>query len=95
MRNEVVEVLSDRTNAVVLRHPGRAFPGVLVQGDSLHGLCQRADSACEKTGRDDPGFDDLNSLRNALQSLLTHYKATLAEHNIALPFSEEPLRGRG
>jgi hypothetical protein len=32
MRTENVEILSDKSNAAVLRHPDRVFPGVLVQG---------------------------------------------------------------
>lgn len=89
MRSETVEILSDQSNAAVMRHPERAFPGVLVQGDSLYVLCQRADAACKEVGRGKPGFGELNDLRNALWSYLNHYKATLLEHRIALPFSEQ------
>jgi hypothetical protein len=88
MRSGSVEILSDKSNAAVLRHPGRAVPGVLVQGDSLYVLCQRADLACKEVGRGAPGYDELNDLRNTLWLYLNHYKATLMEHGIALPFSE-------
>lgn len=91
MRIENVEIYSDRTNAIVLRHPGRVFPGALIQGDTLYGLCQRADLACQEIGRGAPGYDSANDLRNALWGLLNHYKAALAEHGIPLPFSEQPL----
>ena len=90
MRVEDVEIFSDLTNAAVMRHPGRNFPGVLLQGDSLYILCQLADQACQQTGRGSPGFAEANELRNMLWSYLNHYKATLAEHKIALPFSEQP-----
>ena len=89
MRSENVEILSDQINAAIMRHPDRAFPGVLVQGDSLYTLCYRADLACREVGRGKPGFNELNDLRNALWSYLNHYKATLLEHDIALPFSED------
>ena len=88
MRRENVEIFSDRTNAAAIRHPGRALPGVLVQGDNLHALCWRADLACEKIGRGASGYDEANDLRNALWSYLSHYKVTLAEHELELPFSE-------
>ncbi|NIX76544.1 DUF6959 family protein [Microvirga terricola] len=91
MRIESVEIFSDRTNAAVMRHPGRAFPGVLVQGDSLHILCQQADAACKEIGRDAPGYEDLNDLRDTLRSYLNHYKATLAEYGMKLPFYEPKL----
>lgn len=46
MHTADVEIYSDQTNAAVLRHPGRRFPGLLVQGDSLYALCVQADDAC-------------------------------------------------
>ena len=87
-RTEKVEILSDQSNAAIMRHPGRAFPGVLVQGDSLATLCQQADLACNQVGRGNPGFAELNELRNLLWTYLTHYKATLVEHDMPLPFSD-------
>jgi hypothetical protein len=92
MHVEQIEIYSDTTNAAILRHPGRRFPGVLVQGDTLWTLCYRIDAACAHLrGQLDPqGFDELNEVRNALWSFLTHYKIVLGEHNIPLPFSEIP-----
>lgn len=90
MRQETVEIFSDQTNAAVIRHPGRRFPGVLVQGDTLYGLCQRADVTCREVPRGTSGYDEANELRNALWGLLNHYKVVLGEHDIALPFSEQP-----
>ena len=89
MRQETVEIFSDQTNAAIIRHPGRRFPGVLVQGDTLYGLCQRADVVCEEVRRGTPGYDEANEMRNALWGLLNHYKVVLGEHDIALPFSEQ------
>jgi hypothetical protein len=90
MRIDDVEIFSDQTNVAVMRYPGRAFPGVLVQGDALYALCQRADRACKEVGRGTPGYGEVNDLRNTLWSYLNHYKATLTEHRIKFPFSEQP-----
>jgi hypothetical protein len=89
---ELVEIYSDATNAAVMRHPGRKFPGVLVQGDTLHSMCQTADSACAagKQKLSPEQFLELNQLRNHLQSLLSHFKAVLGEHGVPLPFSDRP-----
>ena len=38
MKLSEVEIYSDATNMAVMRHPSRNFPGVLIQGDSLHRL---------------------------------------------------------
>jgi hypothetical protein len=90
MYEEQVEIYSDRTNAVVLRHHGRKHPGVLVQGDALFTLFQRADAACE-AGRGvlpDGVYDELADLRDALLAYLDHYRTVLGEHGLILPFYE-------
>jgi hypothetical protein len=93
MRVEQVEIYSDQTNRAVLRHPGRHFPGILIQGDNLYSLCQRADLICLETKEtvDDGTYQDIDWLRNALWSYLAHYKTVLNEHGISMPFSEQPL----
>jgi hypothetical protein len=60
-----------------MRHPGRRFPGVLIQAGTLNSLCVSADQVCALIGRESPGFDEVNDLRNALWSALNHYKAVL------------------
>ncbi len=86
MRTETVEIYSDKTNRAVMRHPGRNFPGVLIQGDTLFNLCIMADEACAKAGSN----EDMERLRDALWDLLLHYKIVLGEHDIRLPFDERP-----
>jgi hypothetical protein len=92
MHIDPVEIYSDATNAAVMRHPGRRFPGVLVQGDTLSSLCSTADLICA-SGRqqlDSDTYEELNDLRNHLWSFLLHYKIVLGEHDIPLPFSDRP-----
>lgn len=91
MRTETVEIYSDQTNAAVIRHPDRRFPGVLIQGDSLYSICVQADDAClaAKDQLRSDEYAELNNLRNSLWSYLNHYKSILGEHQIPLPFSEE------
>jgi hypothetical protein len=90
MHTESVEIYSDATNAAVMRHPGRKFAGVLIQGDTLYSLCVSADSACAvaRGVLSEHDFESLSEVRNYLWSLLTHYKSVLDEHKIGLPFSE-------
>ena len=85
-----VEIYSDQSNATVMRHPDRRFPGVLVQGDSLYSLCAQADDACivARDKLDSDAYGELNELRNVLWGYLNHYKSVLDEHQIRLPFSE-------
>jgi len=51
LRIEQVEIYSDASNMAIMRHPGRRFPGMLIQGDSLHNLCQAVESLCSGLGK--------------------------------------------
>src|SRR5262249_26163952 len=90
MRIDPVDIFSDETNAAVMRHPDRHFPGLLIQGDSLYLLCRRADRLCQTIRRGSPAFEGANKLWNILQQYLSHYKMVLGKHEIPLPFSETP-----
>jgi len=87
-----VEIYSDEINLVVL-NSGRVFPGILIQGDDLHGLCYLADKACGdlKNKNYNKAFREMNELRNRLRERLSHYKKVLVEHEIRMPFNETPL----
>lgn len=88
MHIEPVEIYSDASNAAVMRHPGRRFPGVLVQGDSLSSLvAQVADISGRAEGLDDDLRDELNDVLEKLQRLLAHYERTLLQHGLDLPFA--------
>jgi hypothetical protein len=86
MRVESVEIYSDQSNMPVIRHPGRRFPGLLVQGDTLHALCAQAAQVLS-AGPD--SLDELRDLHSKLLGMLAHYKAVLHEHKVDLPFREE------
>jgi hypothetical protein len=89
---EPIEIYSDRTNAAILRHPGRRFPGVLIQGDTLYTLCRRLDKICrEARSHVDPEtYEECNDLRDQMREYLNHYKTVLYEHGLPLPFNEIP-----
>ncbi|MES9520034.1 DUF6959 family protein [Streptomyces capoamus] len=88
MEHIEAELLTDGGNDAVVRLPGRRFPGLLLQGDSLHilrGDVAEVAGACERgdlTGaRDSAGL-----LLETLDTLLTRYATALQEHDIPLPY---------
>ena len=89
MKIESVEIYSDASNMAVVKHPGRAFPGMLVQGDTLHTMVASlryviGNADClgeEPAGR-------LGEVAERLEEMLTHYRAVLVAHQIPLPFSD-------
>jgi hypothetical protein len=87
MRIEQVEIYSDATNAAMMRHPGRQFPGLVIQGDTLNGLCQQMDQVCKLIGRGSEAHEEANEVRNHLWALRNHYVGVLDAHGIKLPFA--------
>jgi hypothetical protein len=90
VRIESVEIYSDATNVAILKHPGRRFPGVLLQGDTLHEMLRKAarvNAAASDLLPEDERYE-LAELHEHLAELVAHYKRTLAEHNLPLPFAE-------
>ena len=90
MKIEPVEIYSDASNFAVMRHPGRRFPGALIQGDSLHLLCTTAEAAenALQSGNAAAAGDYLNELSGALRARLDHYVQVLGEHDQNLPFND-------
>ena len=76
---ENVRLLDGTTNAAIVQLPGRRFPGLVIQGDTLHELLRVAVS-------DDD--DALVSLRDDLARFVDHYRRVLDREGIALPWSE-------
>jgi len=89
MHIQEVEIFSDASNATVLRHPGRQFPGCLVQGDSLHILLTSLAIVQSEAGSlSEEAAGELADVVERLSDLMAHYRATLSLHNIALPFHD-------
>ncbi len=87
MRKEDVEIYSDATNMAVMRLPGRRFPGVLIQGDTLSGIVQELGEVLfEKSRLSEDTAIGLDALYELLSGMLKHYSAVLDEHGTKLPF---------
>ncbi|MFD6294062.1 DUF6959 family protein [Streptomyces sp. NPDC060235] len=88
MERVEAELFTDGGNNAVVRLPGRRFPGVLIQGDSLSIL--RSDlaelvEACEQGDVAEP-CETARLLLADLDALLTRYSAALDAHEIPRPY---------
>lgn len=91
MRTKEVEVYSDTTNAAVLRHPDRKFPGCLIQGDTLNGLAQSIRRVRRNAHQlDSEVATELCDVADHLETVLAHYRAVLVAHDLDLPFADRP-----
>ena len=90
MRTESVEIYSNATNSAVIRHPARKFPGILVQGDTLHSMKKGAERALANLDieKNEEAYFEVKDLHDWLTALTHHYKSTLLEHEMTLPFHD-------
>lgn len=88
MKKSEVELLTDVGNDAVLRLPGRSYPGVLLQGDSLNGLVKMANDALRalEQGATDAARDELTGVVQRLADAQQRYEAALRAGGIALPY---------
>lgn len=89
--NESVELLSPPTNYAVVHLPGRKFPGVVFQGDSLHNLLRRITELRERTDKygDDEVAASLAELSESLSEVVQHYETVCSNRGIPLPYPKQ------
>ena len=91
MERVEVEAYSQEVNGWIVRTPGRQFPAVVVQGDSLSSSFSLAQSILERTRAcacaDDELAEDAEELRDRLWGRLQQYEEVLKEHGFALPYN--------
>jgi len=82
-----MKILSTTSNAAILQLDGRAFPGILIQGDSLRNLYRLVED-CKSNLNKDPeeSHGILAELSEILQSYLAVYEKVLEENQIELPY---------
>lgn len=81
-----VKLLSEPTNGAIVHLPGRAFPGVVIQGDTLDALITDLHDVSSEGGAED-GYDLLTDVIARLKGLQAHYEAVLKREGISLPYS--------
>jgi hypothetical protein len=88
MQKITVDLYTEPTNNAVLQIPGRRYPGVLVQGDTLRSIFLAADSMCKLATKqsDKDLLDEALGLRETLTEIVDHYERTLNENQISLPY---------
>jgi predicted RNase H-like HicB family nuclease len=81
-----VKLLSEATNCAVVHLPGRVFPGIVVQGDSLNALIADMREVAAEAHADERVYG-LDAVIQHLTEMQTHYEAVLKQEGIPLPYS--------
>ena len=76
-------LLTEATNYAVVQLPGRKFPGVVVQGDSLKSLVSLLEAAIAD---DSEHLDLIEETLDILKGAQSRYEATCSAAGIALPY---------
>ena len=88
MKTVTVELFSEAVNAAVVRLPGRAFPGMVIQGDTLHTLLRDIQELQQIA--DPLSNSDLSAAIDALvvefRQRVKTYEDTLRLEGVALPY---------
>lgn len=85
-------ILSSAINAPVVQLPGRRFPAIALQGDTLFGLHQLAERIAKAAASPDLGGSgelagDAVELAEKIGAYVAIYEATLGERGLPLPYS--------
>lgn len=78
-------------SGVVLRVPGRHFPGYLIPGDALHALLQEAHDLTSRSMQGDNATltDQCRRLETKINHMMKSYEAALISEGEALPYSKQ------
>jgi hypothetical protein len=89
--DSVAKLIGAETHFTVVQLPQRRFPGVVLQGDSLHSMiqCIRSIRTNFAAGDVDEMVAGLDILENQLTSAQTQYEKTCSENNISLPYRQK------
>jgi hypothetical protein len=90
MEENVAQLLSHVSNSGIVQLPGRAFPGIVMQGDSLSGAFDSVVRCLKdaKSRRDEDLYYEVFYLAQTLQGQLLHYEETLSAMGMKLPYTK-------
>jgi hypothetical protein len=88
MKKEALEILSDTINCPVVAVPGRKFPGVIIQGDSLKILLDIAEEIQLLTAPSQNEEVDaaVGRLKMKLAGYVCEYETVMRKHGRELPY---------
>lgn len=82
------DLLSQPLNYAVVQLPGRQFPGVVVQGDSLHEIVKDLGSMIQllEAGKLEELAAEIESMRDQMSEALINYERVCIARGIELPY---------
>jgi type VI protein secretion system component VasF len=87
MPSDTAQILSHIPNSGIVQLPGRRFPGIVIQGDTLSNLFDSAQFLLAefKRLRDEERYYETLMFAEQLQAQLVHYEEVLQAQGMQLP----------
>jgi hypothetical protein len=84
----IVKLLTDPTNYAIVQLPGRNFPGVVFQGDSVHALIAQVKNTIDLAGKySDQDLDaELKDILDLLLGVENKLKSVCDREDISMPY---------
>ncbi len=81
-------ILSESGNYAIVQLPGRNYPGVVIQGDSLHSLLSQIESIQRlATKYNDEELDaEIFDVKDLLSNVKSRFEAICTREGISLPY---------
>ncbi len=88
METLLVELLGGRGKFAVVKLPYRAYPGIVIQGDTLNALYQDIAKVVARLRDGGPAdlAEDLSWVEERLGEALAYYETVLQENEVDLPY---------
>lgn len=85
---QIAKILSQASNSGVVQMPGRKFPGIVIQGDSLFNLFKQVHYCLQqaKQNQDEEAYYEILMLAETLQGQLLNYEMTLSRLRLERPY---------
>jgi hypothetical protein len=87
--NESAKILLTGSNGAVVHLPGRHFPGVVIQGDSLANITRAVMDIRERVAKiagQEESVGELDEVLEQLYARVALYETALEQHGMDLPY---------
>lgn len=85
---QTAKILSQASNSGVIQMPGRKYPGIVIQGDSLFNLLEQVRYCLQqaKQHQDEEAYYEILMLAEVLQGQLVNYEMVLSRLGLGRPY---------
>jgi len=88
--SEAAQILSHVPNSGIVQLPGRRFPGIVLQGDTLSGMYDFSLELLEQArmAKDEESYYGILDFAELVHDHLVHYEETLKREGMTLPYAK-------